>query len=194
VSYRGRDGWTTREVTPGRLPAAGARLMNGFHVHAIGWVLIGNAGVLTPSEACELTDLWTDVVRRRAADLRHAPFLLHLLFPRSLPLAPATRAALAALVARMVARHPERFGDAALRRRRNHWAGQVALGLLLSVLTTALVPTGWTWVAPLAATFFLMGFGCLLPTVTLWRATTAVQACSTGRIATPLVQRLLHRW
>lgn len=167
--------------------------MNGFHVHAIGWVLVANAYFLTPAEARELTDLWTDVVRRRAADLRQAPLLLHMLFPRSLPLAPATRAALATLVARMVARHPERFGDAALRRRRNHWAGQVALGLLLSVLTTAVVPTGWAWAAPLAATFFLMGFGCLLPTVTLWRAATAVRACSTGRIATPLVQRLLHR-
>lgn len=167
--------------------------MNGFHVHAIGWVLIGNARALTPLEARELTDLWTDVVHRRAADLREAPFLLHLLFPRSLPLAPATRTALATLVARMVAQHPERFADAALRRRRNHWAGQVALGLLLSVLTTAVVPTSWTWAAPLAATFFLMGFGCLLPTVTLWRAATAVHVCSTGRLATPLVQRLLHR-
>jgi hypothetical protein len=168
--------------------------MNGFHVHAIGWVLVANAGILTPAEAHELTDLWTDLVRRRAADLHQAPFLLHLLFPRSLPLAPATRAALAKLVARMVGQHPERFGDAALRQRRNHWVGQAALGVLLSGLTALLLPTSWTWAAPVVPTFFLMGFGCLLPTVMLWRAAAAVHACSTGRFATRLVERLLHRF
>lgn len=167
--------------------------MNGFHVHAIGWVLITNAFILTPAEAHELTDLWTDLVRRHNADLRQAPLLLHMLFPRSLPLAPTTRAALATLVARMVAQHPERFGDAALRQRRNHWAGQAALGVLLSGLTALLVPTIWTWAAPLAPTFFLMGCGCLLPTVMLWRAAAAVHACNTGRFAAHLVQRLLHR-
>ena len=168
--------------------------MNGFHVHAIGWVLMANASVLTPTEAYELTDLWTDLVRRRAADLRQAPLLLHVLFPRSLPLAPATRSALATLVARMVAQHPERFGDAALRQRRNHWAGQVALGVLLSGLTALLVPNSWTWAAPLAPTFFLMGCGCFLPTVMLWRAATAVHAWNTGRFTAHLVERLLHRF
>jgi hypothetical protein len=168
--------------------------MNGFHVHAIGWVLITNAFILTPAEAHELTDLWTDLVRRRTADLRQAPLLLHVLFPRSLPLAPATRSALATLVARMVAQHPERFGEAALRRRRNHWAGQAALGVVLSGLTALLVPTSWTWAAaPLAPTFFLMGCGCLLPTVTLWRAATAVRASSTGRFAAQMAQRVPHR-
>ena len=94
--------------------------MNGFHVHALGWVLTANAFTLTPAEAHELTDLWKDLVRLRAEDLRQAPLLLQLLFPRSLPLSPATRAALATLVARMAAKHPERFGGAALRQRRNH--------------------------------------------------------------------------
>ena len=167
--------------------------MNGFHVHAIGWVLIANARVLAPAEARELTDLWTDLVRRRAADLRHAPLLLHVLFPRSLPLAPATRSALATLVARMVAQHPERFGDAALRQRRNHWAGQAALGVLLSGLAALLVPTSWAWASPVAPTFFLMGCGCLLPTVMLWRAAAAVRACSTDRFSARTVERLLGR-
>lgn len=167
--------------------------MTGFHVHAIGWVLIANARVLTPAEAREVTDLWNDVVRRRAADLHDAPLLLHLFFPRSLPLAPATRAALATLVARMVAQHPERFGDSALRRRRNRWAGQVVLGVLLSALATVVVPTDWTWAAPLAGTFFLMGLGCVLPTLMLWRAATAVHAYSgPGRVVGQLGPPLSH--
>ena len=49
--------------------------MNGFHVHAIGWVLTANAFTLTAAEARELTELWTDVVRSRAEDLRQA--LIH---------------------------------------------------------------------------------------------------------------------
>ncbi len=166
--------------------------MNGFHVHAIGWVLMANARVLTQAEARDLTDLWTEVVRRRAADLRQAPFLLHVLFPRSLPLTPATRTALATLVARMAAQHPERFGDAALRRRRNHWAGQVVLGVLLSGLAAVVVPTAWAWAAPLAAAFFLMGLACLLPAVMLWRAAAAVHVCRTGRLTTHLAQRPLR--
>ena len=55
------------------------------------------------------------------------------------PPAPATQAALATLVVRMAAQHPERFGGAALRQRRNHWAGQAVLGCLLSGLTAILM-------------------------------------------------------
>jgi hypothetical protein len=158
--------------------------VNGFHVHAIGWVLTANAFTLTPGEAHELTGLWTDLVRLRAEDLRQAPLLLQWLFPRSLPLSPATRAALTTLVERMAAQHPERFSGAALRQRRNHWAHQSALGLLLSGLAAILVPTSWPRAATLAPTFFLMGCGCLLPALTLWRAATAVHDCSThGRVA-----------
>ena len=119
----------------------------------------------------------------------------HLLFPRCLPLSPATRAALATLVARMAAQHPARFSSAALRQRRNHWAGQVVLGFLLSGLTAILVPPSWPQAAMVAPTFFLMGCGCLLPTVTLWRAATVAHACAMqGRAAGHLVERLAHRF
>ena len=169
--------------------------MSGFHVHAIGWVLTANAFNLTPPGARELTDLWTNLVRIRVEDLRQAHPLLHFLFPRSLPLSPTTRAALAILVERMAIQHPERFSSAALRQRRNHWARQVALGFLLSGLTAILVPPSWPWAAPAAPTFFLMGGACVLPTVTLWRAATAVHECHTqGRVAGQLVRHLAHRF
>jgi len=169
--------------------------VNGFHVQAVGWVLTANAFTLTPAEAHELTDLWKDLVRLRAEDLRQAPLLLQLLFPRSLPLAPATRAALATLVERMAAQHPERFAGAALRQRRNRWARQAVLGLLLSGLAAILVPPSWPQAATVAPTFFLMGCGCMLPTVTLWRAAAAVHECHTqGRVAWPLLRRLSHRF
>ena len=167
--------------------------MNGFHVHAVGWVLTTNAFTLTPAEAQEVTALWTNLVRLRAEDLRQAPLLLQLLFPRSLPLSPATREALVTLVERMAAQHPERFGGDALRQRRNHWARQVALGFLLSVLTTLLVPKNWPLAATVAPTFFLMGFACLLPTLTLWRAATAVHHCRTERRAAWQQLRSLSR-
>lgn len=153
--------------------------MNGFHVQAVGWVLVANARVLTPAEAQELSDLWMDLVRTRADDLRQTYPLLRWLLPRSLPLSPATRAALATLVARMAAQHPERFSDTALRQRRNHWVRQVMLGVLLSGLAAALVPPSWPQATAVAPTFFLMGCGCLLPTVTLWRAATTAHNCGT---------------
>jgi hypothetical protein len=169
--------------------------VNGFHVHAIGWVLVANAFTLPPAGAHELSDLWTDLVRLRTEDLRQAPMLLHLLFPRSLPLSLATRAALATLVERMAAHHPERFGAEALRQRRNHWARQAALGFLLSGLAALLVPPSWPWAAMVAPTFFLMSCACLLPTVTLWRAVTAVHECHRqSRVAGHLVGRLSHRF
>jgi hypothetical protein len=173
-------------VLPSR---TGERDVNGFHVHAIGWVLTVNAFTLTPAEAHELTDLWTTLVQIRSEDLRHAGLLLRFLCPRSLPLSQPARAALATLVERMAAQHPERFGVQALRQRRNHWARQVALGLLLSGLTAILVPTSWSSAATLAPTFFLMGCACILPTVTLWRAAAAVRSCHPGRVTGPLGQR-----
>lgn len=174
---------------------AGERVVNGFHVHAIGWVLTANAFTLTPAEAHEVADLWTDLVRHRAEDLRQAHPLLRFLFPRSLPLSLATRAALATLVARMAAQHPERFSGAALRQRRNHWARQAALGFLLSGLAAILVPTSWPWAATVAPTFFLMGGACVLPTVMLWRAATAAHECHTqGRVTCRLPRHLLSRF
>jgi len=158
--------------------------VNGFHVHAVGWVLATHAFTLTPAEAREVSALWTHLIRIRAEDLRRAHPLLRFLFPRSLPLSPSTREALATLVERMAAQHPERFRGAALRQRRNHWARQAALGFLLSGLAALLTPTNWPRAAAVAPTFFLMGCGCLLPTVTLWRAAAAVHECSTpGRVA-----------
>lgn len=183
-----------RESITGTQLRAGEGVVNGFHVHAIGWVLVANAFTLPPADAHELSDLWTDLVRRRAEDLRQAPLLLHLLFPRSLPLSPATRAALATLVERMAAQHPEHFSGAALRQRRNHWAGQAGLGFLLSGLVAILVPPSWP-AATVAPTLFLMGCGCFLPTVILWRAAAAAHAYHTqGRLAEHLVRRPTHRF
>jgi hypothetical protein len=168
--------------------------VNGFHVHAIGWVLTANMFALTAVEAQELSDLWAALVRSRAEDLRQVSPLLRFLFPRNLPLVPATRMALATLVTRMAAQHPERFSADALRQRRNHWARQVALGLLLSGLAAFLMPTSWPRAALVAPTFFLMAFACVLPTIMLWRAGKAVQDCSTqGRAAWHLPRHLSHR-
>jgi hypothetical protein len=81
-------------------------------------------------------------------------------------------------VAVMAAQHPERFSDTALRRRRNHWVRQVALGFALSGLAAILVPLAWPGAATVAPTFFLMGGLCVLPAVTLWRAATTVHYCA----------------
>ncbi|RPI01043.1 MAG: hypothetical protein EHM71_16770, partial [Zetaproteobacteria bacterium] len=148
--------------------------MNGFHVQAVGWVLVANARVLTPAEGQALSDLWMDLVQTRAADLREAHPVFRWLVPRSFPLSPATRAAMATLVDRMTAQHPAHFSEPALRRRRNHWAGQAVLGWLLSTLAAILVPPSWPQAAAVAPTFFAMGCGCLLPAVMLWRAARAV--------------------
>ena len=119
---------------------AGEHVVNVLQVHAIDWVLTANAFTLTLAEAHEVTDLWGDLVRLRAEDLHQAPLLFHFLFPRSLPLSPAIRAALATLVERMAVQHPARFSGPALRQRRNHWAHQAVLGVLLGGLAAILVP------------------------------------------------------
>ena len=169
--------------------------MNGFHVHAVGWVLTANALALKPPEARELSGLWTHLVRMRAEDLRRVHPLLRLLVPRALPLSPSTREALVTLVERMVAQHPERFAGEALRQRRDHWARQAALGFLLSVLAAILVPKSWPLADTVAPTFFLMGCGCLLPALTLWRAAAAVHDCSTqGRVTWHLLRSLSRRF
>jgi hypothetical protein len=153
--------------------------VNGFHVHAVGWILTANALALRPAEAREVSDLWTDLVRARAEDLRRAHPLVRLLVPRSLPLSLSTRQALATLVERMAVQHPERFGAEALRQRRNHWARQAALGVLFTVLAATLLPKTWPLADTVAPAFFLMACGCLLPALTLWRAAAAVHSCST---------------
>ena len=161
------------------IPRWRAGTVNGFHVHAVGWLLVANPRAFRPPEAREVAALWEALVRARAEDLRRAHPLCRLLFPRSLPLAPPTLAALMALVERLATQHPERFSGDALRRRRDHWAFQVALGFLFSVLAATVMPKTWPLADTVAPTFFLMACGCLLPALTLWRAAAAVHYCHT---------------
>jgi hypothetical protein len=59
----------------------------------------------------------------------------------------------------MAVQHPERFGSAALRQRRNHWVRQAVLGFVLTNPSALLVPPSWTQAAVVVPTFFLMGSG-----------------------------------
>jgi len=76
-------------------------VVNGFHVHAVGWVLACNARALRPQEAHELSELWAALVRARAEDRSRAHPLIRLLQPRSIPLSEHSAGAFADLVERM---------------------------------------------------------------------------------------------
>jgi hypothetical protein len=149
--------------------------VNGFHVNAVGWVLTFNAFGLGHEESKELSDLWADLVRVRAEDLRRNGPILQLAAPRSIPLSQKSTEAFAALVDRMASLRPGRFSYEALRRRRYHWMFQVALAFLLSWLAAMILPRSWPIVGEVVPTFFLMGCAFLIPTVTLWRAASAVK-------------------
>lgn len=157
--------------------------MNGFHVHAVGWILTVSAFSLKPPEARELSRLWEDLVRAHAEDLARAPLLARLLAPRSIPLSDESTEAFAVLLKRMAAGHPERFGVAAFRSRRNSWALQAVLWFLSCGLVGTLLPDAWPLLDAVVPTLFLMGCGALLAAITLWRATAAAHYCSTHRHA-----------
>ncbi len=149
--------------------------MNGFHVHAVGWVLVFNARALSPHEGEELSGLWGSLLRAHAEDKSKEPPFLRLAQPRSIPLSEESLRAFAALVDRMATLHPERFGWPALRVRRDHWAAQAALGLGLGALAATWLPTAVAVIRKMVVAFILMGCGLLVPTVTLWRAASAVK-------------------
>lgn len=159
--------------------------MNGFHVHAVGWLLTVSAFSLKlkPPEASELSHLWEDLVRARAEDLARASLVARLLAPRSIPLSEPTIKALIVLLERMAARHPERFGVAALRTRRNSWTLQAALGFASCGLVRTLLPEAWPLVDAVVPALFLMGCMALVAAVTLWRSAAAAHYCSTLRQA-----------
>lgn len=153
----------------------GVGALNGFHVAAIGWVLVFNARAFSPPEAQELSQLWNALLRARAGDRAARSPLLRLLQSRSIPLSPQSVTAFTALVTRMAALHPERFGFDALRRRRNHWAGQASLNLLVCLLAAHWLPKGWPLTGDVVLAFLTTACGLLVPTATLWRATGAVR-------------------
>jgi hypothetical protein len=148
--------------------------VNGFHVNAVGWILTCNALTLSQSEARELAGLWTDLVQVRDEDICKAHPLLHLMLLRSIPLSDRALGAFATLVNRMACLRPERFGCDALRRRRSHWALQVAVAFLLCFLAATLLPKAWPLVDDIVLTLFIMGCVFGVSTITLWRATSAV--------------------
>lgn len=155
--------------------------MNGFHVIAVGWILTFNAFALSRQEAHELSGLWTALLRARAEDNARAHPLLRLLRPRSIPLSEKGLGAFADLMDRMAALRPDRFSCQALRRRRNHWALQVALGLIFGLLAPLLLPMVWPAAGMIAVMLFMTGCVFLVPTVTLWRAASAARCFSTDR-------------
>jgi len=155
--------------------------MNGFHVYAVGWVLTFNAFAVSQQEAHELSGLWTALLRTRAEDNARAHLLLRLLRPRSIPLSEKSLGAFSELMDRMAALRPDRFSCEALRRRRNHWALQVALGLLFGLVASAVLPMVWPAAGMIAVMLFMVGCVFLVPTVTLWRAAYAARCFSMDR-------------
>ncbi len=152
--------------------------MNGFHVQAVGWVLTFNAFALNRQEAQELSGLWAALLRARAEDKSTTHPLFRLLMPRSIPLSGMSLGAFADLVDRMAALHPERFSCGALRRRRNHWALQVAVGLLLAFLAAITLPMASPGGGAVVSMLFMLGCSFLVPTVTLWRAASVAKCFS----------------
>jgi hypothetical protein len=157
----------------------GRGVVNGFHVQAFGWVLVFNAPGLSRREADEISGLWDAVLRARAEDESQESFLTRLLQPRSVPLSAHSRGAFADLVGYMTTRHPERFSLHALRQRRNHWALQAAFSLLIGFLAATWLPKGSFLTADTVLTLLLLGCGFLIPTLTLWRAASAVKKLRT---------------
>ena len=155
--------------------------MNGFHVHAVGWVLTFNVFAVSQQEAHELSGLWTALSRARAEDTARAHLVLRMLRPRSIPLSEKSLGAFADLMDRMSALRPDRFSSQALRRRRNHWALQVALGLLFGLFASTALPMVWPAAGELAVMLFMVGGVFLVPTVTLWRAASAARCFSMDR-------------
>ncbi len=149
--------------------------MNGFHVQAVGWVLTFNGFALNRQEAQELSGLWSALLQARGEDKSTTHPLFRLLMPRSIPLSEASLMALANLMNRMSALHPERFREDALRRRRNHWMLQVVVGLLLALLAVNVLPSGSPGAGAVVSMLFMVGCIFVLPTVTLWRAASAAK-------------------
>lgn len=157
--------------------------VTGFHVHAVGWVLIFNSRAFTPEEARDVSRLWGEVVSAHAEDLGRAPAYYRFMERRSVRLSNKSVGALARLVRSIVVFHPERFGWDALRRRRNAWAFQALLGFALFALAAQFLPRSWPLAAEIIPTLFLMGWIAMLPAVLLSRAATAVKYCSEGIVS-----------
>ncbi len=157
--------------------------MNGFHVNAVGWVLIFNARILSPRESEEVSGLWGGLVRAYAEDKSQTPTVLRIIQPRSIPLSEKSLGAFATLVDRLVALHVKRFGWAALRARRGHWAVQSVLCLLLGILGARWLPTAVPVVKEAVVALILLGVIFVVPTVTLWRAASAVKFLTANRAA-----------
>jgi len=149
--------------------------VNGFHVHAVGWVLTVNARALNRQEVRELTALWTAFMRARNQDFHGTLCLNRLLFPRSTRLSVRTMNAFGVVLERMVALHPERFGEDALLHRRDHWLLQALASFLLGLLAASFLPVSWPMVREAVQTLFLMGLAFLVPTIILWRAARAAK-------------------
>ncbi len=155
--------------------------MNGFHVNAVGWVLIFNARILSPRESEEVSGLWGALVRAYAEDKSQTPTIMRMTQPRSIPLSEKSLEAFAGLVDRLAALHAERFGWAALRARRNHWALQSTLSLVLGILGARWLPTAVPLGKEAVVAFILLGLIFVVPTVMLWRAASAVHSLIEGR-------------
>ncbi len=157
--------------------------MNGFHVNVIGWVLIFNARILGPRESEEVSGLWGALVHAYAEDKSQTPTVLRIMQPRSIPLSEKSLGAFVTLVDRLAALHLKRFGWVALRARRDLWAVQSVLCLLLGILGARWLPTTVPVVKEAVVAFFLLGLIFVVPTVTLWRVASAVKLLTANRAA-----------
>lgn len=162
---------------------------NGFHVQAVGWMLVFNVRVFQPDESQDVLRLWAALVEARREELRQASLASRLAFPRATPLAPTSQAALGALVDRLITLHPERFDLDALRQRRNAWLLNMACWASLFLGAARWLLHAWPLTHAIVPTLFILSLASLLPLLTLWRAVAAVNFARSGwRGRTPLLQ------
>jgi len=157
-----------------RKHSLGEYVGDGFDVNAVGWVLTPNARVFSQEERQTLYGLWSQLLCAQAEDKSKVDWLIRLMLPRSIRLSEKSAGAFANLVDRMADLHPERFGYNARRKRRDAWLLQTAVSFLCFFLAAKFLPNTLPLFGELVLTPFLMSLACLVPTITLWRAASAV--------------------
>jgi hypothetical protein len=101
--------------------------------------------------------------------------------PRSIKFSEDSIGVLAKLVDRMAALHPGSLGYNAMRKRRNAWLFQSALSFICCFLSANFPQNSFPLSREIVLSLFVMSFACLIPTVTLWRATAAARHFGANR-------------
>lgn len=149
--------------------------IDGFEIHAIGWLFWLNMKALRCEKGLEVANCRAELFEHELKARSHIDPVQNIVSPRRVQFTGDVVRAMKKLLQLMADLFPDRFSRTALIARRRHFVGLVVVNFFVCYMASQFLPADISWRGSVIFTFLLMGLMSLFPLIILFRVTTMMK-------------------